>query len=66
MTEEEDGSVCARARAAFERAKFLFNKLAWRAVCDMAVDWLVKQRSFYVTHVRNACYGECSATTNQR
>ena len=65
-TEEEDGSFCARVRAAFDRAKILFNKLAWRAVCDMAVDWLVKQRSFYVTHVRNACFGEGSAATDQR
>ena len=58
FTKREDGSLCARTRATFERAKIRSDKLVWKVVCDMAVTWLVKQRSMYVTHVRSACFGE--------
>lgn len=54
----EDRSFCARTRAAFERAEIRFYRFVWKKVREMAVTWLVKQRSTYVTHVRSACYGK--------
>ena len=55
---DEDGSFCARIRAAFRRAGIRFNRLVWKTVCEMGVTWLVRTRSMYVTHVRNAVKGK--------
>ena len=57
----QDGTYCARIKAEFEKAKLPFNKLVFEAVCDMTVEWQVKTRSKWVTCVRSACIGECTA-----
>ena len=57
----QDGTYCARIKAEFEKAKLPFNKLVFEAVCDMTVEWQVKTRSKWVTYVRGACIGECTA-----
>ena len=60
-TDLDDGSYCARIRAEFEKAKRPFNKLVFRAVCEMTVEWQVKARAKHVTCVRAACLGEYTA-----
>ena len=57
----QEGTYCARIKAEFEKAKLPFNKLVFQAVCEMTVDWLVRTRSKWVTYVRGACLGECTA-----
>ena len=58
-SDNEDGSFCARIRDAFRRSDIQFNRLVWKNVCEMGVTWMVRQRSKYVTYVRNACHGKC-------
>ena len=58
----DDGSYCARIRAEFEKAGLQFNKLVFRAVCELTVEWLVRTRAKIVTHIRAACLGEYAAT----
>ena len=60
-TDLDNGSYCVRIRAEFEKAKLPFNKLVFRAVCEMTVEWLVKARAKHVTRVRAACLGEYTA-----
>ena len=58
----DDGSYCARIRAEFEKAGLQFNKLVFRTVCELTVEWQVRTRAKIVTHVRAACLGEYAAT----
>lgn len=60
-TPRDNGSYCGRVKDEFEKAKLQFNKLVFKAVCEITVEWQVKQRAKYVTHVRGASFGECTA-----
>ena len=57
----DNGSYCGRVKHEFEKAKLQFNKLVFKAVCEITVEWQVKQRARYVTHVREASFGEYTA-----
>lgn len=60
-TPRDNGSYCGRVKDEFEKAKLQFNKLVFKAVCEITVEWQVKQRARYVTHVREASFGEYTA-----
>ena len=60
-TPRDNGGYCGRVKDEFEKAKLQFNKLVFKAVCEITVEWQVKQRARYVTHVREASFGEYTA-----
>ena len=61
-TDLDDGSYCARIRAEFEKATLPFDKLVYRAACEMTVGWQIKARAKHVTCVRATCLGEYIST----
>ena len=59
-SEEDDGSLCARVKAAMEKAKLPFGKRLWVKVgTTIVVHEMVAIRAKYVGCVRRAYYSKC-------